>query len=83
MALRIEEMCIACDACLNECPNGAISEGDPVYVINPAKCTECVGLHDSPACVLVCPVECIKKDPEHAESPDELADKQARLGAVG
>ncbi len=27
------------------------------YVINPKKCTECIGYFDVPQCVAVCPVE--------------------------
>jgi len=46
MALMINEDCISCDACVAECPNGAISEGDPIYVIDPELCTECVGFFD-------------------------------------
>ncbi len=58
MALKITEECINCGACEPECPNSAISQGDDIYVIDPAKCTECKGAHDSPACAGVCPVDC-------------------------
>ena len=61
MAYMITDECIACDACLPECPNDAISEGDPIYVINPDLCTECEGFHDEPQCVAVCPVDCCVK----------------------
>ena len=63
MALLINDSCTACDACKPVCPNEAISVGDPAYVIDPARCTECVGHFEEPQCVLVCPVECIDKDP--------------------
>jgi ferredoxin len=43
MALIIMDECIACDACREECPNMAIEEGDPIYVIDADRCTECVG----------------------------------------
>jgi ferredoxin len=33
MALLITDECIACDACREECPNEAIEENDPVYLI--------------------------------------------------
>ncbi|WP_300365664.1 4Fe-4S binding protein, partial [Hydrogenimonas sp.] len=46
MALMITDECIACDACRDECPNGAIEEGDPIYIIDPDRCTECVGHYD-------------------------------------
>ena len=55
MALKITEECINCGACEPECPNEAISVGDPIYVIDPLRCTECVGAEDEPQCKLVCP----------------------------
>ena len=56
MALMITDECINCDVCEPECPNQAISMGENIYVIDPAKCTECVGHFDEPQCVQVCPV---------------------------
>ena len=50
MAFKITEECISCGACESECPNQAISEGDTIYKIDPAKCTECVGAHDKSKC---------------------------------
>ncbi|MBN2480470.1 MAG: YfhL family 4Fe-4S dicluster ferredoxin [Bacteroidales bacterium] len=79
MALIINDECIACGACISECPNEAISEGDPIYIINPDLCTECVGFYDNPQCVEVCPVECIVPDPDHQESKDELMEKKKRI----
>jgi len=67
--------------CEPECPNDAISQGDEIYVIDPAKCTECVGHYDEPQCVEVCPVDCIPKDPDHEETADELRAKFERLTA--
>jgi ferredoxin len=61
MAYTITDECIACDACLPECPNDAISEGDPIYTIDPELCTECEGHFDEPQCVAVCPVDCCVK----------------------
>jgi len=58
MAMKITEECIACGACLPECPTDSISEDD-IYIINADTCVECEGYHDSPQCVEVCPVECI------------------------
>lgn len=81
MALIITEECIACDACVDECPNGAISEGDPIYLIDPDHCTECVGHYDEPACVAVCPVDCIILDPDNHESMEELKFKFKQLEA--
>ncbi len=53
--------------------------GDPVYVIDPLKCTECVGTHDEPQCKLVCPVDCIVPNPEFEETPEQLKAKYDEL----
>lgn len=79
MALMINEECILCDACVAECPNEAISEGDPVYVIDPDLCTECAGFYDEPQCVNVCPVDAIVPDPEHKETQEQLLEKKKRI----
>ena len=76
MALMINETCTACDACVPECPNEAITAGNPIYVIDPLKCTECVGAKDEPQCRLVCPVsECIVTNPDFVETPEQLKEK--------
>jgi len=75
MALMITEECINCDVCEPECPNQAISAGAEVYVIDPDKCTECIGHHDTPQCIEVCPVDCIIPNPARAESKDDLKRK--------
>jgi len=79
MALRITDECINCDVCEPPCPNEAISMGLDFYVIDPAKCTECVGHFDEPQCQVVCPVECIELDPACPESTDALMLKYRRL----
>ena len=79
MALLINSDCINCDLCEPECPNEAISPGEDSYVIDPAKCTECVGYFDKSQCVQVCPVDCIVPDPDHRESRDQLQEKHGRL----
>jgi len=80
MAKKITEECINCGACEPECPNESISQGDPVYVIDAEKCTECVGHYDSPKCIEVCPVDgVIIADPDHVESHEELEAKYARM----
>lgn len=79
MALKITEECINCDVCEPECPNGAISQGEDYYIINPDLCTECVGHYNEPQCQQVCPVSCIPQDPEHNETPDQLLEKYQRL----
>ena len=75
MALLITDQCINCDVCEPECPNGAISMGPEIYVIDPRKCTECVGHYERPQCQEVCPVDCIPLDPGHAESREQLMEK--------
>ena len=73
MALLITDRCINCDVCEPECPNEAISMGDEIYQIDPARCTECVGHYDAPQCVQVCPVvDCIPHDRNHVETPVQL-----------
>jgi len=60
MAMTITEECINCSACVEECPRGAISEGDDIFVIDAGVCTECEEEGEQ-ACVKVCPVDCIVK----------------------
>src|ERR1043165_6011482 len=72
MATMITSDCINCGACEPECPNNAISQGDPVYVIDPKLCTECVGFHDYEACAAVCPVDVCVTDPNNIESEEVL-----------
>ncbi|MEF3191680.1 MAG: YfhL family 4Fe-4S dicluster ferredoxin [Campylobacterales bacterium] len=79
MALMINDDCIACDACREECPNEAIHEGDPIYTIDPDYCTECVGHYDEPACVAVCPVDAIIPDPDNVETVEELKFKHKKI----
>lgn len=79
MAYKITEECTACDVCKEECPNDAISEGDPVYTIDPNLCTECVGAHDEPQCAAVCPMDCCIPDSDHEETKEELLEKYQRL----
>jgi ferredoxin len=51
LAYEITDDCILCDACLPECPENAITAGDPKYIIDPDKCTDCGD------CAEVCPTE--------------------------
>jgi len=52
MAYIINSDCTACGTCIDECPVGAIAEGD-IYKIDASTCTDCG------ACADVCPVEAI------------------------
>ena len=75
MALKITEECINCDVCEPECPNDAIYQGEEIYVIDPKKCTECVGHFDIPQCQEVCPIDCIPLDNDNIETEEELWEK--------
>ena len=81
MSLLINDECINCDVCEPECPNGAITQGDEIYEIDPNLCTECVGHFDEPTCIEVCPVDCILVDPDNVESKDTLQLKYEKLVA--
>lgn len=72
MAYRITSECAGCGSCEPECPNHAISEGSEVFVIDPERCTECLGFYNSPRCTRVCPVGATIPDPEHRESDRDL-----------
>ena len=56
MPHRITDECLACAACIDECPEEAISEGDPIYLIDPELCTDCG------TCVDSCPNDAIVAD---------------------
>jgi ferredoxin len=64
LALKIIDECISCDACVNECPVDAITPEDPIYIIDPNICCECIDYFDKPSCVPVCPVDAIVYDKE-------------------
>ncbi len=63
MAVKITDICIACGACIDECPVEAIVDdddnptGEDIYYVYADKCVECVGHHDEPACAAACPTE--------------------------
>ena len=81
MALMITDECINCDVCEPECPNAAISQGPEIYLIDPARCTECVGHFDAPQCREVCPVDCIPVNPDFIEDRHLLRAKYEGLMA--
>ena len=53
MAYVISDQCTMCGSCKDVCPVSAISEGDPMYAIDPDSCTDCG------ACVEECPASAI------------------------
>jgi electron transport complex protein RnfB len=66
---RIESSeCITCDTCLRSCPAefGAIFDRGLDVVIIPELCSGC------PACVLVCPVDCIYVDEDWTPTSNEM-----------
>jgi ferredoxin len=79
VATIITEECINCGACEPECPNQAISQGEDIFVIDPALCTECVGFHDEEACAAVCPVDCCVPDPNNPETEGDLLSRAQKL----
>ena len=79
MAYKITEECISCGACEPECPNVAITEGETIYVIDPDKCTECVGSFESSRCAEVCPIDACLPDPDCEESREQLLEKWHKL----
>ena len=79
MAYKITDDCISCGACEPECLNNAISEGETIYVIDPNKCTECVGSFDSSKCAEICPVDSCEPDPDVVESHEQLLEKWHKL----
>ena len=69
MAVIIDESCITCDACLQNCPVNAIVDdlNNPLglsrYYVQPDKCVECAGIYDDPQCAAICPsIGCITWD---------------------
>lgn len=79
MAFVITQDCNNCRACEPECPNNAISQGDDIFEINAAACTECVGFHAEPQCANVCPVDACHPDPAHVEDEAALIAKAKKL----
>ena len=57
MAVSIVDSCVNCFACMIVCPNEAIYESKPHFMVDSRKCTECEGDYDTPQCATICPVE--------------------------
>ena len=56
MAHTVSSECVACGACVDTCPVGAISEGDTQYVIDADTCISCG------SCAATCPVGAISEE---------------------
>lgn len=61
MAYIIENFCLACGTCIDECPSEAIREGE-LFSIDEDLCVDC-GL-----CALVCPAEAIQSGSKPAKN---------------
>ena len=53
IAMKITDKCVACGTCIDECPVGAISEGD-IYKVDASACIDCG------SCVESCPNSAIE-----------------------
>ena len=70
--------CAKCGSCELECPNEAIYEGDEIYIIDPKRCTECVGAFETSRCAEICPVDAPAPDAAYPESRESLMEKFKR-----
>jgi len=55
MAFVIGDSCVSCGACANQCPVGAISEGNGKFEIDADACISCG------SCAAQCPVGTIEE----------------------
>ncbi|MBI2869943.1 MAG: YfhL family 4Fe-4S dicluster ferredoxin [Chloroflexi bacterium] len=79
MSYYIDDECILCGACEPECPNQAISEGDTKYIIDPEKCSECIGAFPDSRCSAVCPVDAPHPHPDRREAKADLLNRWRRF----
>ncbi len=79
MAYKITDDCISCGACEPECPNQAIKEGESIFIINPVRCTECIGAYSASRCAAVCPVDACHPDERYTEGKQQLLEKWRKL----
>lgn len=56
MAYCIGDACVSCGACANQCPVGAISEGDGKFEIDETVCINCG------SCANQCPTGAISEN---------------------
>jgi ferredoxin len=79
VATLIVDDCINCGACEPVCPNKAISAGEAMFLIDPRRCTECVGFHQTEQCAAVCPTDACLPDPDREESEAVLIGRARKL----
>lgn len=79
MANIITEDCVNCGACEPMCPSNGISRGADVYLIDPERCSECVGFYHTQQCARVCPVDASVLDPSRVESEEILFERARKL----
>ena len=75
MAYMITEDCVMCGNCEQHCPNEAISEGEDTNIVDPERCTGCVGFYEVSKCSVICSQEACIPDPDHEEGRDQLLEK--------
>ena len=75
----ITEECFNCGACERMCPGEGISRGEETFVIDPARCTECVGFYHTQQCARVCPIDCCVIDPNNVETEAVLFERAKKL----
>jgi ferredoxin len=56
MAYKITDSCISCGTCAEQCPMGAISQGDTQYNIDADTCISCG------SCAGACPMGAIEEE---------------------
>ncbi len=75
----ITEECFNCGACARMCPGEGISEGEENFVIDPSRCSECVGFYHIQQCARVCPIDCCVIDPNNVETEAVLFERAQKL----
>jgi electron transfer flavoprotein alpha subunit len=68
------DVCEGCEACISECPFGALEMRDDIAVVDPDVCTLCG------ACIDVCPVEAIEMSEDVLAASAPAADLTAYKG---
>ncbi|MCP4007687.1 MAG: YfhL family 4Fe-4S dicluster ferredoxin [bacterium] len=79
MSNMITEDCFNCGVCERACPSGGITRGSENFVINPDRCTECVGFFHTQQCARACPIDCCVVDPNNPGTEMELFERAKKL----